>query len=43
MLYYILKDEEFAGLGVSVVHQNIDSPKAVLSIILPEESYCERV
>jgi len=28
---YILNNEEFAGLGVSVVYKNIDSPKAVLS------------
>ena len=33
MLYYNLKDEEFAGLGVSVVPQNIDSPKAVLFLV----------
>ena len=31
---YILNNEEFAGLGVSVVYKNIDSPKAVLSIII---------
>ena len=35
MIYLVLyvcnlNNEEFAGLGVSVVYQNIDSPKAVL-------------